>query len=72
MLPLPSTKHELSDGKEKQTLLVVIIVLFSTVWKRVLKEYDADFKTSYFALVELANEEELEAEQVILDNHTAR
>ena len=37
-----------------------------------LKEYDADFKTNHFAIVELANEEELEAEQVILDDHTNR
>ena len=37
-----------------------------------LKEYDADFKTNHFAVVELANEEELEAEQVIVDTHTNR
>ena len=37
-----------------------------------LKEYDADFKRNHFAVVELANEEELEAEQVILDNHMDR
>ena len=37
-----------------------------------LKEYDAEFRTSHYAVVELANEEELDAEQVILDNHTDR
>ena len=37
-----------------------------------LKEYDTDFKRNHFAVVELVNEEELEAEQVILDNHTNR
>ena len=37
-----------------------------------LKEYDADFKTNHFVVVELVNEEELEAEQVILDNHIER
>ena len=37
-----------------------------------LKEYDADFKRNHFTVVELANGEELEAEQVILDNHTDR
>ena len=37
-----------------------------------LKEYDTDFKTNHFSIVDLANEEELEAEQVILDNHTDR
>ena len=37
-----------------------------------LKEYDAYFKRNHCADVELANEEELEAEQVILDNHTDR
>ena len=35
-----------------------------------LKEYDTDFKRNHFAIVELANEEELEAKQVILDNYT--
>ena len=37
-----------------------------------MEEYDADLKTNHFAVVPLANEEELEAEQVILDNHTHR
>ena len=37
-----------------------------------LNEYDTDFKRNHFAVVELANEEELEAEQVTLDNHTDR
>ena len=37
-----------------------------------LKEYDTDFKTNHFAVVELADEEKLDAEQVILDNHTDR
>ena len=37
-----------------------------------LKEYDADFERNRFAIVELANEEELEVEQVILDNHPKR
>ena len=37
-----------------------------------LKEYDADFKRNHFAIVKLANEEELDAEQVILDNRTNR
>ena len=35
-----------------------------------LKEYDADSKRSHFAVVELVNEEELEVEQAVLDNHT--
>ena len=37
-----------------------------------LKEYDADFKRNHFAVVELANEEELEAEQAVLNEHTKR
>ena len=37
-----------------------------------LKKCDVDFKTNHFTLVELASEEELEAEQVIIDNHTDR
>ena len=34
------------------------------------RKYDIDFKKNHFAIVELANEEELEAEQVPLDHHT--
>ena len=37
-----------------------------------LKEYNPDFNSDHFIFVELANDEELEAEQVILDNHTDR
>ena len=37
-----------------------------------LRGYDTDFEKNHFALVQLANEEELEAEQVILDNHINR
>ena len=37
-----------------------------------LKEYDTDFKKNHFAVVELANQEELEADQAVLDNHTER
>lgn len=32
-----------------------------------LTEYNADFKRNHFAIVELANEEELEAEQAGID-----
>ena len=36
------------------------------------KEYDLDFKTNHSTIVELANEKELEAKQVIVDNHMDR
>ena len=34
-----------------------------------LKEHDADFRTHHFAVVELVNEEDLVAEQAVLDEH---
>ena len=37
---------------------------------KALKEYDADFNRNHFTVVELANEEKLEAEQAIVNEHT--
>ena len=37
-----------------------------------LKEYHTDFKRNHFTIVKLANEEQLEAEKAVLDNHTDR
>ena len=34
-----------------------------------LKEHDADFRRHHFAVVELINEEDLVAEQAVLDEH---
>ena len=45
---------------------------FSSINTSSPESNDADFKTNHFTLAELANEEELEAEQIILDNHTDR
>ena len=34
-----------------------------------MMEYDTDFKRNYFAVVELVNEDELKAEQAVLQKH---
>ena len=71
VLPSPSLKHKLSDGEIKEELPASDYRAIQE-GVEILKEYDADFKRNHFTVVELANEEELEAEQAVLDEHTKR
>ena len=68
MVPLPSSsriikledKGELSASKHLSVQCYI----------EVLKEYDAEFCKSHFAIVELVDEAELVGEQAVLDDHS--